>query len=213
MTIATPAEVAISIDENDPKPTTETYTFKGVVDCNKKVVAELPLTLNTAWSSYWTEDYRVYPPAPPPTLCAKMKYYISLPVTAIIYLICHVREIAWTIVFCIPYVLFMPIMAAVKSCRFNRAAPVVTRDDFYYWLKRNGFSKDEMKKVKEAASTITMYKLAQKVTDVRAVEEIFKLQSIEKQKLVMVVIQQSREAIINANQLLFEIYRTRTLTN
>ncbi|KAE9277149.1 hypothetical protein PF008_g28921 [Phytophthora fragariae] len=53
-----------------------------------------------------------------------------------------------------------------------------------------------------------MHAIVHKLTDVRAVEEFFKLQSIEKQKLVIVVLQQSKEAIDQKHQKQFEKLRT-----
>ncbi|ETL36977.1 hypothetical protein L916_11147, partial [Phytophthora nicotianae] len=52
-----------------------------------------------------------------------------------------------------------------------------------------------------------MYVLAHKLTDVRDTEEMIKLQSIEKQKLVVAVLQQSTAAIIAAHEAEFLVLR------
>ncbi|KAE9045958.1 hypothetical protein PR001_g4752 [Phytophthora rubi] len=108
----------------------------------------------------------------------------------------------------VAYIIYAPISAAVTFCRYNRAAPVVTRAKFYYWLHRNGFTSEELNKVKDATKNMKMHAIVHKLTDVRAVEEFFKLQSIEKQKLVIVVLQQSKEAIDQKHQKQFEKLRT-----
>ncbi|ETK83564.1 hypothetical protein L915_11248 [Phytophthora nicotianae] len=95
----------------------------------------------------------------------------------------------------------------MTSWRFQKQASVVIHESFYYWLKRNGFTNEELKQVKEATQKTTMYVLAHKLTDVHDAEEMIKLQSIEKQKLVVAVLQQSTAAIIAAHEAEFLVLR------
>ncbi|KAG7393694.1 hypothetical protein PHYPSEUDO_004457 [Phytophthora pseudosyringae] len=196
MSIVTAVDVALNID---PK----TYTFRCVKGCNGKFVKELTVDLKTEWASYWTEDHRVCPPPLPPTLFATIKRYISLPLTLVGYIITGL----FTTIFKIFSWFRMAVTTFIASCRYKRSAPVVTRAQFYNWLKRNGFTSDEMKQVKEATKDVKMYAIAHKLTDVRAVEGFLKLQSIEKQKLVIVVLQQSTQAIDTKHQKQFEKLR------
>ncbi|KAF1777175.1 hypothetical protein GQ600_27693 [Phytophthora cactorum] len=56
----------------------------------------------------------------------------------------------------------------MTSCRFKRAAPVVTHESFYYWLKRNGFTSKELKKVKEATKGMTIRHTQQSTAAINA---------------------------------------------
>ncbi|KAG3121558.1 hypothetical protein PI124_g263 [Phytophthora idaei] len=177
MSIVTPVDVAVAVGESDPA--SPTYSFTGVKNCKGTIVAEVPVTFKTEWAAYWTEDHRVCPPEPPKSFCVKFMSCLLFPSVLMGYII---DGLAW-VIYVIIYLPFMVFGAAMTSCRFKRAAPVVTHESFYYWLKRNGFTSKELKKVKEATKGMTMYVLAHKLTDVRDVEELIKLQSIEKQKL------------------------------
>ncbi|KAG7393693.1 hypothetical protein PHYPSEUDO_004456 [Phytophthora pseudosyringae] len=204
MSIVVPVDVPPAFSEDDP---TRTYSFKNVKGCSGKYFKEISIAYNAEWAAYWTEDHRVCPPAPPPTLLAKIKRLFRLP-NAIM------EQIAGCIVVYLPMIIFkliallcMPITASITACLFDRSEPVVTLSEFYYWLKRNGFTSDEMKQVKVATKGMTMHAIAHKLTEIRAVEVFFKLQSIEKQKLVIVVLQQSMEAIAKEHEKKFEIFR------
>ncbi|KAL3666559.1 hypothetical protein V7S43_008188 [Phytophthora oleae] len=98
------------------------------------------------------------------------------------------------------------IKALVVSCKLDKEDPVVTRSQFYCWMKRKGFTSEGIKKAKKAIEEmqIQMHGLAHKLTDVRAVEEVLRLQCIEKQKKVVGVLQRSMKAIDERHAKQFE---------
>ncbi|KAG1700299.1 hypothetical protein DVH05_012101 [Phytophthora capsici] len=199
--IVTPVDVAVAVKEDTPS----SYTFKHVQTCRGRFKKELPVTLKPEWTSYWTDDRRVYPrpPAEEPSSVGN----ICLPITLLFQLI------AWIIV--APFMLIAYIASGIKtfvvSCKLDKEDPVVTRSQFYCWMKRNGFTKEEIKKAKKAIveMQIQMHGIAHKLTDVRAVEETLKLQSIEKQKKVVGMLQRSMAAIDKRHAKQFERLRDR----
>ncbi|KAG2848952.1 hypothetical protein PC129_g81 [Phytophthora cactorum] len=201
MSIVTPVDVAVAVGESDPA--SPTYSFTGVKNCKGTIVADVPVTFKAEWAAYWTEDHRVCSPEPPKSFCVKCMSCLRFPSVLMGYII---DGLAW-VIYMIIYLPFMVLGAAMTSCRFKRAAPVVTHESFYYWLKRNGFTSKELKKVKEATKGMTIYVLAHKLTDVRDVEELIKLQSIEKQKLVVVILQQSTAAIDAAHAAEYQVLK------
>ncbi|KAL4162430.1 hypothetical protein PRNP1_003043 [Phytophthora ramorum] len=209
MSIVTPVDVAVAVGENDPGSPLKTYTFYNVKGRDGKLATEISVTFNNDWAPYWTDDRRVCPPPPDPTLFTTIMGIICLPIALVLRLAKYIAMGIFAIVVGILSVLWMPVTAAKNAWRYGKAPPVLTLDEFHYWLGRKGFTNEEMKKVKEATNGMTMHTLASTLTDVRDVEKLFKLQSIEKQKLVVGILQQSKEAIDKAHESKFQELRKR----
>ncbi|KAK1947910.1 hypothetical protein P3T76_000200 [Phytophthora citrophthora] len=203
MSIATPVDVTIKVKENTPR----TFTFRKVRTSRGSFAKQLPVTFKPEWASYWTEDRRVYPRPPPGegTECPSCVNTLFLPITLLFKLIGYIIISPFLI---INYIVNW-IKSLVRSCRLGKSDPVVTRSQFYCWMGRNGFTNAEIKTAKQeiAKMQIQMYGIAHKLTDVRAVEEALKLQSIEKQKKVIGILQRSISAIDKRHDKQFERLR------